>query len=326
MDALSQVISLLKPQAFILGTLQGHSPWSLGYESFDYVKLGLLVEGGCWLVPRARDPVRLEEGDAWFLIKPIKFALTSDLSLPMDYGVEDLPYHGRHRVVGTATSTGERTTVFGGRLNFEPSNAGLLFDHLPEVLVQRGGDAANSSLRSLLTLLQRESKVERPGSAAAIENLIQLAFVEVLRGLDLERLEASHLRGLTHPDLGPVLQAIHADVQRDWTVADLAEVYGASRSAFASAFKSTVGTTPMEYLQRWRIVRAKEALRDSTLRVSEVAFLVGYQSDTAFSTAFSRVVGKSPRSYRAELANEIVSFEGPASLTARRGPPSVTAE
>jgi AraC-like DNA-binding protein len=59
-----------------------------------------------------------------------------------------------------------------------------------------------------------------------------------------------------------------------------------------------VGVSPMEYLLNWRMAKASELLRDSDKLIAEVAFNVGYESETAFSTAFSRVVGMPPSKFR----------------------------
>ena len=81
-------------------------------------------------------------------------------------------------------------------------------------------------------------------------------------------------------------------------VAEMAKIYGASRSGFAAHFKSIVGVAPMDYLLKWRMAKASELLKESGRMISEVAFAVGYESETAFSTAFSRVVGISPSKYK----------------------------
>jgi AraC-like DNA-binding protein len=70
-----------------------------------------------------------------------------------------------------------------------------------------------------------------------------------------------------------------------------------SRSTFALRFKETVGTSPMEYVTRWRMLLAGDRLMNSSDPVSAVARSLGYESESAFSTAFKRVMGCSPRQY-----------------------------
>ena len=70
-----------------------------------------------------------------------------------------------------------------------------------------------------------------------------------------------------------------------------------SRSAFALKFKETVGTPPMEYLTHWRVALAGDRLENSRDTISAIAPSPGYESEAAFSTAFKRLMGCSPREY-----------------------------
>jgi AraC-like DNA-binding protein len=90
---------------------------------------------------------------------------------------------------------------------------------------------------------------------------------------------------------------MHAEPAHPWTLQDLAERAGMSRSSFALKFKETVGKSPMDYLTRWRMLLAGDRLAHSNDPVSVIALSLGYESESAFSTAFKRVMGCSPRQY-----------------------------
>jgi AraC-like DNA-binding protein len=70
-----------------------------------------------------------------------------------------------------------------------------------------------------------------------------------------------------------------------------------SRAAFAERFMSKVGVPPMQYLHEWRIAVAKDLLGGERPPLAELAERIGYQSASAFSTAFSRATGLSPSEY-----------------------------
>jgi AraC-like DNA-binding protein len=91
---------------------------------------------------------------------------------------------------------------------------------------------------------------------------------------------------------------MHADPSRRWTVEELARLATMSRSAFALRFKQIVGDAPMEYLTHWRMLLAGDRLKNSSDSVSTIAFSLGYESESAFSTAFKRVMSQSPRQYQ----------------------------
>lgn len=63
----------------------------------------------------------------------------------------------------------------------------------------------------------------------------------------------------------------------------------------------------MTYLNRWRMLLAQRALCVGDVRVGELAFELGYGSESAFSTAFKRVVGESPLRYRLRVRADAVT-------------------
>jgi AraC-like DNA-binding protein len=91
---------------------------------------------------------------------------------------------------------------------------------------------------------------------------------------------------------------MHEDPARRWTVLSLAESAAMSRTAFSLKFKKMVGTSPVEYLTRWRMMLAADKMSTCRDSISRISSSLGYESDSAFTTAFKRVLGCSPREYR----------------------------
>ncbi len=79
---------------------------------------------------------------------------------------------------------------------------------------------------------------------------------------------------------------------------DMARAAQVSPSYLMKLFRKQLGTTPYEYLLRYRITRAKELLAETDERVSAIARAVGFNSESNFSYRFSQMVGQSPRAYR----------------------------
>ncbi|TIU62871.1 MAG: helix-turn-helix transcriptional regulator, partial [Mesorhizobium sp.] len=73
------------------------------------------------------------------------------------------------------------------------------------------------------------------------------------------------------------------------------------QSSFALKFRETVGVPAMDYLTRWRMLLASDRLENSDDPISAIATSLGYESESAFSTAFKRVIGRSPRQYSRDL-------------------------
>jgi AraC-like DNA-binding protein len=94
-------------------------------------------------------------------------------------------------------------------------------------------------------------------------------------------------------------QHIQSNLSTAIAIADLAERAGMSSSAFFEHFKSVTGTSPLQYQKNLRLLRARDALRSSNNKVSEIAFSVGYDSPAQFSREYARKFGTSPKQDRA---------------------------
>ncbi|MBR3326015.1 MAG: helix-turn-helix domain-containing protein [Atopobiaceae bacterium] len=104
------------------------------------------------------------------------------------------------------------------------------------------------------------------------------------------------------PEDSPVVVAqsfIASHYAEHIAIEDLARAASVSPSYLTRLFRQSVGTSPHDYLIRFRITRAKQLLAETTLPVGDVAIQTGFGSTSNFSYRFSAVTGISPRSYRA---------------------------
>lgn len=75
-----------------------------------------------------------------------------------------------------------------------------------------------------------------------------------------------------------------------------------SRTTFAQRFRTSAGVAPLSYLAEWRMRLAERSLREEREPVAVIAQALGYGSESAFSNAFKRMTGQSPKVYRAAAA------------------------
>ncbi len=130
----------------------------------------------------------------------------------------------------------------------------------------------------------------------------QLAYLMLVQALRLNLAEGlkggvGWLFALADRQMSAAIGAMHAEPARRWTLPALAERAGMSRTTFAVRFKETVGVSPIGYLTRWRMLLAGDRLETSDDPVSVIALSLGYDFESAFSTAFKRVMGCPPRRY-----------------------------
>jgi AraC family transcriptional regulator len=90
-------------------------------------------------------------------------------------------------------------------------------------------------------------------------------------------------------------------LDQDIGLQELADVLNLSRFYFCSAFRMASGHTPYEWLTKLRMHEARKLLADPALSISDIALMVGYQTPSAFSAAFRRLVGTTPREVRQSL-------------------------
>jgi len=95
-----------------------------------------------------------------------------------------------------------------------------------------------------------------------------------------------------------VMDHVAKHLQDALTLESLAELSGLSVSRFGHLFKEAVGCSPVEYIERTRVNRARELLRMTLLSVKEIARQVGYSSQFYLSLRFKKRVGVSPSAYR----------------------------
>jgi AraC-like DNA-binding protein len=100
---------------------------------------------------------------------------------------------------------------------------------------------------------------------------------------------------------------IHAHLDQPLPLGLVARQAGLSESHFCRLFKDSAGLTLTDYVNRCRIDWAKRELLKPEARISEIAFLIGYQSLSQFNRSFARIVGVSPTLYRREKLERAAS-------------------
>jgi AraC-like DNA-binding protein len=198
---------------------------------------------------------------------------------------------------------GAATRFVCGYLACSRSVCRPLLDALPRLLrIPIGDGPAATLLRELLRVGVRESSVSRPGAESMLAKLSELMFVEAMRrhAESLPPEGKGWLAGVRDAQIGRALALLHGEPGRAWTVDELAREVALSRSALAERFSALVGEPPMQYLMRWRLALAAQALRSGGDAIARVAEQSGYESEAAFNRAFKREFGIPPAAWRRE--------------------------
>jgi AraC-like DNA-binding protein len=208
---------------------------------------------------------------------------------------------------------GEPSTLTCGFLGCDARPFNPLLATLPRVILVRQEQLADRPLAALLQVAVSESRSRRAGSECVLSRLSELLFVEAIR-LYVETIppeQSGWLAGLRDPHVGRALASLHDRPSHPWTLDELAQEVGLSKSLLHERFQHFAGIAPMQYLAKWRMQLAAERLRNTTDTLAEIADRIGYGSESAFSRAFKRLVGVAPNTFRE--GDSETSGEGPPS-------------
>jgi AraC-like DNA-binding protein len=256
-----------------------------------------VVKGACWVsIDGEETPIRFGRGDVGLLTAKRSFVLASDPCVP--------PVDAMALFSGAGKSTvklgdGDDFAQIGGHVLLDPVTGSLLSDvlppwiHVPAVLPQA------VKVRWLLEQLVEERAADLPGAQLVSAQLSQLLFIQILRAhLKTSASLTGWLRAFGNPRIAPALRLMHGDPARSWHLDELAAACAMSRTTFASHFRASAGVAPLAYLGEWRMRLAERRLRDENMPVAVLAQSLGYSSESAFSHAFKRMSGHSPKAYR----------------------------
>jgi AraC-like DNA-binding protein len=290
-DPVAEVVSLLKPTPSISKLVTGGGRWLVERTELGSPFYCAVVEGRCLMTIASREPMVLTAGD--FVLVPKIFSFTMSSMEPPPRGALAQRLETRPGVfrLGDPEAPAEFAAMVG-HCTFGSDDKALLVSLLPEVIHVHGEER----LMTLVRMINDETRADRAAREMVLHRLLEVLFIDALRSAASAKAPPGLLRGMADPLLAPTLRRIHADPGRSMTVETLAREAAMSRSTFFDRFRKEVGAAPMEYATAWRMALAKEFLRED-VTMSEIAQRIGYGSASAFSVAFSRVVGIPPGAY-----------------------------
>ena len=296
-DPLSHILTLLRPLEVGWRLIEGRGGWTLHLPPRrDIVVFGHLLEGACEVRREGEGPIAITAGDFILIASPQPWSMRAPGAGPQ-VGLKTL--FTDPTLLTRGGDPLHITRFVGGYFTFDQVGADLIGELLPSIVHVTAQAGAASRLAPLVSMLGEEVDGARAGRSHVLERLLELMLVEVLRlpGLGWNEASPGLLRGLSDARVARALERLHGDVAHGWTVAQLAGVAGMSRSAFAQRFQQLVGRSPIAYLLDWRLTLARRALKAGGRSVSAIAADAGFQSVSAFSTAFKSATGMSPRRY-----------------------------
>ena len=300
MDVLTDILAAAGLRKSLLARHAFYGPWAMRMPCQKSMGFHFITHGEAWVrAPRFDSPVRLERGDIILINRGFNHEISTDPVTPVPLQPGLLPS------AGPAVPGQEPLAILVcGVYQFRTEPIHPIFAELPDTIVLRGKNiASHSPLYAAQQLLAAEVAQTGHGVESVIKALVDVMFHFILRDwLNGEgRDRNSWTLVLRDPHLHRAIQAMHANLDSDWSLEALAETAGLSRAAFAQRFKRLAGDTPAHYLARIRIQRAMDMLRSTEENLESIAERVGYRDPFVFSKAFKRLQGASPRDFRKSL-------------------------
>lgn len=287
MSSLLDIIELIKLNVVVYHNARVCGDWVIQEHSDYSTCFHMTTQGCCELEVPGHGHWHLAEGD--LVIFPRELPHTMKPSVSMTGEQE-------HLLIADAQNR-PGTSMLCGEVQFLHQGYQSLLDALPEVLVIQRDDST-PWLCSLLNLLTMESLISRTPTNVIINRQCELLFAYALRHfIDRDGLKEGILALFSHQQIARVIEAIHKAPEKNWQLSEMAVLAGMSRTRFAQTFKKISHWTPMQYLTWWRMQLAWSLLYAGD-SVAVVAESVGYQSEAAFSRAFSKSFGESAGAVR----------------------------
>jgi AraC-like DNA-binding protein len=282
--------------------LEAGGPWRLAFPGSSHVRFGAVAEGFCWLTTSENgEPLRLERGEGYLLTRGQSYTIGSDVSLPAKDGV---PLLGGRMGGKIRCGTGRSTALVAGRFTFDELSNDLLLQMLPPIVHLQGDDVAGATLSAAIGILDAESKALEFGASLVAHHVAQIMLVQALRQAfhGSNQQSTGWLAALADPRIGVAIEKMHNAIDHRWTLAELARAAGMSRSLFAKRFRDLSGSTPLDYLLDLRVRIATKLLEQGDKTIAEIAYQLGYSSESAFTVAFKRSAGQPPSRIRKSVS------------------------
>ena len=316
MDAFSEVLSGVRLKGAVFFSAEFSAPWGffsppstaltpiLSPGAEHLVLYHFVIEGTARATLGDGTRLNLEAGDIVVFPHGDSHELGGmDAVAPIDSAIILAKIANRDLSACRWGGGGERARFVCGFLACDPLLCAPILESLPPMLkVNIRSDPSGYWLEQSILHLVHEASSNRAGSEAMLAKLSEALFVDTLRRYVAGLTEQTQgwLAGARDPVVGRSLALLHARVKHPWTIAELAEGVGVSRSALVERFSRYLSEPPMTYLTRWRLQLAAESLQKTSRGVADIAADIGYQSEAAFSRAFKREFGQPPGRYRSE--------------------------
>jgi len=305
MDVLSDILQTVKLHGTVYFHARFQSPWGMRIPAGQFANFHIVTSGECFVEIDDNNHILLQKGDMVLFPRGDSHALVDSLQTDTVTANE---------LLNNSRTTQSNEIVFGGNgshssslicghFEYNREYPHPLFETLPSSIHISATNNPNATWFIIASELATQiSSGQGMGKEAVINRLSESLFIQILADY-MQTIEdqATFLAALQNRNLALALNAIHDDISHDWCITELAKIASMSKSVFSAKFHSAVGEPPIIYLARWRMLKAREMLIETTMPINLISEKVGYQSEFSFSKAFKKMTGLTPGTVRKRL-------------------------
>ncbi|MEE5092102.1 AraC family transcriptional regulator [Xanthomonas euvesicatoria] len=286
------------------------SPWGVKLPQVDNcVRIHFVIAGKCVAYMKGEsDFLQLSAGDALLCPTPNAFVVADSMKArlePMEKFIPDsVRFSGsaNDSLAGIFSAdlsyggSGSMTRLVATSCYLEKRFPNVVLRNMPNMVPLYGFVTQHQQfLAAALHQITEHGRQGFVGQAIATR-LSEAVLTSVLKHYldNVSRRDSKSHRGWSDPVLSKVLGAIYHAPENDWSIANLADKAGLSRSAFLKRFSLVTGQTPAEFITSLRMMRATELLENGHSSIGQIATSVGYSSEASFSRAYHRWSGTTP--------------------------------
>jgi AraC-like DNA-binding protein len=302
MDALSDILKTIKLSSAVYFRYDFSPPWGMNVEKGPFAQFHLLVRGRCCVYSSVDQKlITLSAGD--IIVYPFGDShwLADEPDSNRASGKQVIESIQGNKPIFRGDETG--ATLVCGHFEFDRDYNHPFINALPQRLIISSTDPHQLSwLETITSVIIQEAGSKYPGTDVVTTKLAEVLFIQILRTyMKQENISKGIFLAMNDSKINNALGLIHTQPGDPWTLESLAHRIGMSRSAFASRFKHLVGMTPMDYMTKLRMYKAKELLAIDQFSLLQIAEKVSYKSEAAFNRAFKRQFNQNPGKLRRSL-------------------------
>jgi AraC-like DNA-binding protein len=295
---LSDVLETLRFRSTLFFRSSLAAPWGLSLEQEPAARFHISLTGSFFLGEIEKDQGSVEVGEMEIVMLPSG----------QGHWIADRP--GRQltpsKKAGEACELGSpffqqgsiTNMVMCGVSRFDTELTHPLVEAMPS-LIHFPRFERNSTTWRLVELISGEAEGSPTLRSTVLDRLTEALFLRLVQDFIEQGDEPiGFVAALKDRSLSQALELLHREPATPWTIDELASRAALSRATLVRRFRESVGMPPIEYLNRWRLLKAHQLARYSAGSIEQIAGQVGFSSAQTLTRAFKRTFGYTPTDLR----------------------------